>query len=196
MSVQVYHIDKALFFAFMLASAIILLSKPVWADSVINRLTETNVSNFITDTTHITTDNSGGLSSSKIKDYLDKHIEDKARFKSSIKYHIPGMPPQKAVISLSKAEFMDQVDEGTKKIEGYETVVEIEEIKIDSGGKKAFVKTTNTEYAMMPIPTDTGGVEEVPMEGVSNCRQILSLNSGVIQMFSANCTTNVMFLDN
>ena len=90
---------------------------------------------------------------------------------------------------------MKTINEGAEKIDGYETIVEIEELKIDSSGKKAFVKTVNTEYAIMPVPTEAG-VEHVPMEGVSNCRQILSLNRGVIQMFSANCTTNVMFLDN
>lgn len=192
---KVYQIDTTVLFSLALLSVLVVFALPAQAQNRVDSLTETNVADFIITTTHITTDNDG-LDSSKIKDYLNRHIEDRARFKSTLKYHIPGMPVQKTVISLSKAEFMTSVNEGAEKIDGYETIVEIDEIKIDSGGKKAFVKTTNTEYAVMPVPTETGDIENVPMEGISNCNQILSLNGGIIQMFSASCTTNVMFLDN
>ncbi len=194
MSTKVYHIDNTMLFAFILLSVLALFARPVFAQSRIDALTEANVTDFIITTTHITTDNDG-VSQDKIREYLDRHIEKDARFKSVLKYHIPGMPMKKTTLSLSKDDFMSSVNEGAEKIDGYETIVEIEELKIDSSGKKAFVKTVNTEYATMPVPTETG-VEYVPMEGVSNCRQILSLNGGIIQMYSANCTTNVMFLDN
>jgi hypothetical protein len=47
----------------------------------------------------------------------------------------------------------------------------------------------------MAVPTDTGGSEALPMEGVSECMQILSLNKGIIQMYSANCVTNIQFME-
>ena len=171
------------------------ISSPSSAGERIDALDESNIKAFIENTTDITTGNSQNLSAKDLHAYLDKHLEDKARFKSVMKYNIPGMPPQEAVLSLDKDGYMDSVTEGAKSVEGYETLIEITEIKVASNGKKAFVKTANTEYANMAIPTETGGTEEVPIEGVSECTQILSLNSGVIQMFSANCVTEVNFLE-
>ena len=161
----------------------------------IQSLSEANVKKFIEHTTDITTGNSQKVSQDKIEEYLDTHLEDGARFSSVMQYNIPGMPQQKAKLSLDKDGFMDSVKKGAEKIEGYETLVEIKEMKIASNKEKAFVKTVSTEYASMPVPTDTGDVEDVPIEGVSECTQILSLNSGVIQMFSAKCVTDINFLE-
>lgn len=167
-----------------------------WADDAkIKKLTENNVKEFIENTSDLTAGNSKSLSPEKVQTYLEKHLEDKARFKSIMKYKIPGLPVQEAVLNLDKEEFMKSVIEGSEAIEGYENLVEITEIKVASNGKKAFVKTEGTEYASMAIPTKTGGTEYVPIEGVSECTQIISLNKGVIQMYSANCITNIEFLE-
>lgn len=168
---------------------------PCSAAEGIKKLTKTNIKAFIEQTTDITTKNNGGLSAEKIAAYLDKHLDKKARFKSVMKYHIPGMPPQEASLALDKEEFMSSVQEGAKTIENYENLIEIKEIKVASNGKKAFVKTYSTEYTTLLVPVETGGTEEVPMEGTSECTQIISLHRGVIQMYSANCVTIINFLE-
>lgn len=178
---------------YLLAASFVVAPSFVWADDI-GQMTEKNVKAFIENTTEVTS-GQGDLSAEKVKDYLDKHLEEKARFKSVMKYHMPGLPVQEAELILDKEGFMESVSEGAEQIEGYETLVEIDEIKVASNGKKAFVKTKNTEYATMPVPTETGDTEDVPMEGFSECTQILSLNSGVIQMYSANCVTNIHFLE-
>ena len=182
-------------FCLGLAAFMVLQASTVMAGDKIKALTEENVKAFIENTTDVTTSNSNDLSPDKVAEYLDKHVEDKARFKSVMKYHIPGMPPQEAELKLDKEGFMTSVNDGAEQIEGYETLIEIKQIKLASNGKKAFVKTSNTEYATMPVPTETGDTQEVPIEGVSECTQILSLNSGVIQMYSANCVTDIHFLE-
>ena len=161
----------------------------------IKMLTKQNVKEFIEDTTDIATTNTQALSPEKIQQYLDIHLDKKARFKSVMKYNMPGMPPQEANLSLDKDEFMKSVVQGAGAVDGYETLVEITDIKISSDGEKAFVKTQNTEYATMPVPTETGGVENVPMEGFSECMQILLLKKGVIKMYNADCVTNIEFME-
>ena len=186
---------KTFFFNSLCAAVFLTCSSSVWAGESIKKLTQNNVKAFIENTTDVTTGNSQNLSPEKITAYLDKHLEKKARFKSVMKYHIPGMPIQQAELSLTKDEFMKSVAEGAGAVEGYENLIEIKQIKISSNGKKAFVKTESTEYATMSVPTETGTPQDVPIEGLSACTQILSLNSGVIQMYSANCTTNIQFLE-
>ncbi len=161
----------------------------------IKELSKKNVTAFIEDTTDITTRNSQELSVEKIQSYLDKHLDKKARFKSVMKYNMPGMPQQEASLSLDKEEFMKSVVQGAETVDAYETLIEIKNIKIASDGKKAFVKTQNTEYATMPVPSETGEVQDVPMEGVSDCTQILLLKRGVIKMYDANCVTTINFLE-
>lgn len=185
---------SAFFLFFFSASALFAQGSACLAGDDVSTLTKQNVKAFIEETTDITTGN-GELSAEKINTYLDKHLDKKARFKSVMKYHIPGMPSQEVSFSLGKDEFMQSVRKGAESTQDYETVVEIRDIKIASNGKKAFVKTKNTEYATMAVPTDTGGSEAVPMEGVSECMQILSLNKGIIQMYSANCVTNIQFME-
>ena len=165
------------------------------ASTNIRALNKNNVTKFIEKATDITSGEArGDMSSSEIKRYLNKHIEKKARFKSLLKYHIPGMPAQETSLSLNKVNFIKSVSEGADKIDDYQTLIEIKDIKIASGGKKAIVKTESTEYANMPVPTSTG-VEDIPIEGLSTCTQILSLNKGTIQMYSANCVTNIHFTE-
>lgn len=170
-------------------------SSDAFADDKISKLTKKNVKAFIERTTDLTTNNSDRLSPKKVAAYLDKHIEGDARFKSLMTYNIPGMPPQKTSLTLDKKDFIKSVRDGADKIEGYENLVEIQAIKVASNGKKAFVKTQSTEYATMPVPGDNGTAEDVPVEGVSKCTQVISLNKGIIQMFSANCTTKIHFLE-
>lgn len=189
------NLQKRFFTVVLGALLMVKPLSPCLAKDKIKLLTEGNVKAFIEKTTDVTSTNSDNLSVQKIQAYLDKHLEKKAKFKSIMTYHFPEMPPQKTTLDLSKAEFMKSVSEGAETIDSYDTLVEIKQIKIASNGKKAFVKTENTEYASMPVPTETGGTEYVPIEGVSECTQILSLNSGVIQMYSANCTTDVYFKD-
>ncbi len=161
----------------------------------IEALTDGNIKSFIEETSYMTSGGSKNLSLSKVKTYLEKHLEDDARFKSTMKYNLPGMPPQEQAVSLSKEEFIESVEKGAEKIDDYETIVEIKDIKISSDEQKAFVKTESTELVTMPVPSQNGGMEYVPVEGLSSCTQILSLNKGVIQMYSAQCATEINFMD-
>lgn len=176
-------------------AALCVFAQPVLADDAIQKLTERNIKAFIEETTDVTAGNRRALSSEEIAEYLEKHLDKKAHFKSVMKYHIPGMPVQEVSLSLDKQEFMKSVGQGAEAVEGYETLVEILNIKISSDGEKAFVKTRNTEYATMPVPSENGGTQDVPMEGVSECTQILLLKTGVIVMYNANCVTDIQFMD-
>ena len=82
----------------------------------IKSLTKKNIQAFIEETTDITTNNSSGLSQDKIKAYLDEHLEDKAKFKSLMRYNIPNMPPQEAELSMDKDGFMKSVSEGADSV--------------------------------------------------------------------------------
>lgn len=161
----------------------------------IETLTETSIRSFIEKTSHMTTASSDAVPVEEIKKYLEKHIEKNARFKTIMQFNMPGLPPQEQKISMGKDDFIENVEKGGSSVEDYEHLIEIENVKISSDGQKAFVKTLSTEMVTMPVPTETGGTEFVPVEGESQCTQILSLNDGVIQMYSASCTTTMNFLD-
>lgn len=185
------HIFAIGFFGLVL----LVQAAPCSAEEIVKKLTEGNIRTFIEHTTDVTTGNSGDLSTEEIAAYLDKHLDKQARFKSVMRYNIPDMPPQEASMSLDKEGFMTSVQAGAEKTADYENLIEILSIKVASNGKKAFVKTTSTEYATMAVPVETGGSEDVPIEGLSECTQIISLHRGVIQMYSANCVTTINFLE-
>ncbi len=164
------------------------------AERKVTKLTEDAIKDFIIQTADITSGKDGSMSQEKIKTYLNHHLDKGARFKSTMIYAIPGQPAQKNSMSLNKKEFIDSVNEGQKAVDEYETQVEVESVKISKDGKKATVQTASREQALMPITLEDGAVEEVPIEGNSNCNQIITLSKkGVIQMFSAQCTTTITF---
>lgn len=169
------------------------LALPARAQAV-EELTEENVTEFITQTSAIAAGYENGMSSDEVLQFLDDHLESHARFKSVMRYTIPGYDPQETSMSLSKEEFMDNVKNSPKKVEDYENSVLIRSVKISSDGKKATVQTHGKESGEMPIKDENGEDVNLPMHGVSACDQIIMLSKkGVIQMYSANCVTEVEF---
>ena len=166
---------------------------PARAEDHIKTLTEDNITAFIEKTTSITTGNSD-MTSDEAIEYLDRHIEKRARFKSTMKYNVPGFPAQEMAMNLEKQDFIDSVKKGTESVADYESAIQIDNIEISSKGDKATVSTTSTETGMMPMSMDGTTTQTVPIDGSSSCTQILTLEDGVIQMYGANCVTVVNFL--
>lgn len=169
---------------------------PAHAGDKISKLTEDIIKEFVQRTAEITSGQDGTMSEEEIMEYLDRHLHKKAYFKSTIKYNIPGQPQQKNAMSLKKREFMENVKKGHESVEDYETQIEVKSVKISKDKNKATVVTKGKEKAIMPVPTQDGGVETIPIEGDSTCNQIIMLSAkGIIQMYSANCTTTINFMD-
>ena len=160
----------------------------------VKKLNKDNVKAFITSTSQMTKGGDEFTSAEAIRTYLEKHLAKDARFISTMTYHIPDMQPQSTSVNFDKTKFMQTVNEGAESIDSYENTVSITDIKIAWGGKKAFVKTESTETGFMAVPGDNeGDLEDVPIEGKSNCAQVITLQKGVIQMSNAVCKTDITF---
>ena len=176
--------------------AMIMLPPPSHAGSKHSRLNERNITSFITETTKISK-GGAGISVKAITEYLEKHLHKHSRFKSTMRYKIPGYPTQETTLSFSKEEFIENVQEGAKSVSEYDNSVDILDIKISQDKTKATVTTRSTESVTIPVPGagPNGETGEVPIEGHSDCTQILSLNKkGIIQMYNATCVTNIEFV--
>ncbi|NCC21157.1 MAG: hypothetical protein EOM26_01695 [Alphaproteobacteria bacterium] len=188
-------VKKHLTFGAMLFCATLLLASPdAAAIEKTSRLTDDIVRRFIIETTDVTSRKDAYMSDDEVKNYLDRHLHKKGFFKSAIRYVIPGFPSQENTMSLDKKQFIESVMSGQQALEDYRTDVSIEEIRISSDGEKATVVTRAAEEGLMPVPSESGGdPEKIPVEGNSTCNQILMLEDRVIQMYSANCTTQINF---
>ena len=163
----------------------------------LSALNKANVTAFIEDTSVMTSNQNIDRDDAEINTYLTRHIDNKARFKTSITFAVPGMPPQTKALSLNKADYIQQVNKGAESVDHYHTEITVNSVKISKNKKKASVTTTSTESGVMQMPNEGGGVKEVPIEGKSKCFQVLKLGkSGYIQMYSANCKTTMRFLEN
>jgi hypothetical protein len=171
-----------------LFSALFGLPQPAFA---LDKLTEQNITEFIEKTSDIIAGNAGDMTPEDIRAYLDKHLDERAFFSSSISYAMPGMPPQETGMSLEKEEFIASLEQGKQALSDYSNKVSIKNIAVSSDGTKATVETIGNESGTMIIEDVA-----VPVEGKSSCLQILMLgDDGVIKMYSANCTTTVRFKD-
>lgn len=158
-------------------------------------LSEQSIKSFIEKTTRLT---SGSIDNDAtpddVIDYLDKHIEDEARFKTLMRFDIPGHPPQESAMKMDKGEFIEKIKNGTRDIDDYESSIEILNINMSRDKRTATVQTRNDETAMVPIQNGEGGVETIPMDGTSLCTQIIRMSKrDVIQMYNASCVTDIMF---
>lgn len=154
-------------------------------------LTEGRIKQFIKKSSKMTSVSHKTSSEKEIKAFLDTHIHKKARFKSTMKYTIPGFPPQKNSMSLDKKKYISSIIDAPKAVSDYDHNVKIESIMISTDGTKATVRTKSKETGSMKVSE----TQEIPIEGVSKCNQILMLEKNIIQMFSAQCVTDVEFLD-
>lgn len=159
-----------------------------------NKLTDSNVRDFVEEATALTS----GLSDSSIDEtvyFLDTHLHKKARFKSVISYVLPGFPPQETALSFKKKDYIENIQNSISTIEDHESVVEIQSIQITSDGKQAVVITSGKETGMMQVPLPDNTFESVPMEGFTDCNQIIRLSrQGIIQMYNAVCNTTIQFI--
>ena len=163
----------------------------------IKALTDANISEFIEDTSILTSNQNIDRNDSEVTAYLDRHIDKKARFRTSITYNMPGLPGTEKVLTLKKQDYIEQVNKGADSVDHYHSDIEIESVKISKNKKTASVNTVTTESGIMKLPAEDGSMEEVPIEGESRCFQVLKLSKkGYIQMHSANCVTIMNFLSN
>ncbi len=168
--------------------AILCLGFPGAARAEESRLTDSNIRAFIDESSSIIAGNSA-KSTEEIRAYLEKHLDPKAHFSSAMIYNVPGYPSQETAMNLKKTEFIETLSQGGQALSNYENKVTIKKINISEDETKATVETTGYETGIMDTPTDG----PVPVEGHSKCLQILMLNDGVIQMYSATCKTTIEF---
>ncbi len=159
----------------------------------ITRLTEDNIRVFIEKTSTITSGRESDMTSAEIDLYLEDHIHPDARFKSTMRYNIPGFDIQQTTMSIDKGDFIEDVHKAGETVSGYESQIEITDIKISSDGTKATLKTRTMESGKMPV-ADHIEQQDVPIEGMSTCTQILALSKeNIIQMVNATCVTDIHF---
>lgn len=158
-----------------------------------NQLDEKNIENFIQKTSKI----AAGASTDKpekVERFLNRHLHDDARFKSVMKFTIPGFPTQESAMTLSKEDFIENIHKGQQALSEYENKVAIMSVKISSDKRKATVETTASESGLMDVVNASGDIEQVPVKGASTCQQILMLSKkNYIQMYQANCKTQIYF---
>lgn len=159
----------------------------------ISELTDENIRSFIEQTTSITSGKETDMDDEQIASFLDEHLHPDAKFKSTMRYAIPGFDVQEKTMNVDKDDFIASIDESGRAMDNYESQIEISDIKISNDGKKATLKTRTLESGMMPV-SDNIEQENVPVEGMSTCTQVIVLTkNNVIQMYSATCVTDIQF---
>jgi hypothetical protein len=177
-----------LIFGIFVMALALLLPQFAYADNV---LTKGSIKSFITESSKMTSMSNKMAPQEDIDAFLKKHLHKKSRFKSTMKYTIPGFPPQKNSMSLDKDEYIESIMQAPKAVTDYNNTIKIENILISDDGTKATVRTKSKETGTMKVSE----TQEIPIEGVSKCNQILVLEKNTIKMFSAQCVTDVEFLD-
>lgn len=181
---------RCTYFLPLLALALCVMIAPALAE---DQLTEENIRAFVEKTTTITSGKDSGMSKEEVSAYLDAHLHDDARFKSTMRYAIPGFDVQEKTMSVDKMDFIEGIGEASSAMGNYESQIIISDIKISKDGKKATLKTKAHESGMMPV-TDDIEQKDVPVEGLSSCTQILMLSDDyIIQMYNATCVTDIQF---
>ncbi len=166
------------------------------SSAAVNALTESNVSTFITEVAAVSGGQRHDMDSYSITSYFMSHISENGLFTSTIEYSLPDMDSSSRTLEMDKMNFISHVLQGMKAMEKHEAAVKIEYIKIADNGKSASVMTTNYERGVMPVEDGMGDARMVPVTGTSYCEQELVLSAkNVIQMATANCSTNIDFSD-
>lgn len=167
------------------------VSSSAFSQETVPSLTEDSIKAFIARTSDVTNHKAADLAGDGVKTYLETHLHPSARFKSKMTYEIPGYPAKETELALDKNEFIDSVGAGAQSVSEYSNTIAVKEVKIASSGKSATVKTESSEEGVMNVEG-----QNVPILGQSNCDQIIMLSDqGVIQMFNANCKTQIRFKD-
>lgn len=180
---------------FVLVTMLTIIFSVPTAQARSGALTDEVISEFIQKTTAILSGRTAGMDLDEVQSYLERHLHEDSRFKSTMVYRVPGFPAQESALSVNKKEFIDSVKTGEESLDNYETTVEVLNIKISRDGRKATVQTVSQEAALMPISEGADGSQEtVQLQGSSTCTQILMLSKNdVLQMYNANCRTTISF---
>lgn len=126
--------------------------------------------------------------------FLNRHLHENARMISTITYSMPGHPPQQSQMKLDKDQFLESVRAGAQTMQDYESEIDIKTIQVSKDGRKATVETIGTESGYMNIPGKNGETQQVPIEGLSNCLQIIMIDKrDIIQLYNARCETSIDF---
>lgn len=126
--------------------------------------------------------------------FLNRHLHENARLISTITYSMPGHPPQQSQMKLDKDQFLESVRAGAQTMQDYESEIDIKAIKVSKDGRKATVETIGHESGYMNIPGQNNEMQQVPIEGLSNCLQIIMIDKrNIIQLYNARCETSIDF---
>ena len=158
-------------------------------------LTNDNVQEFLEEMRAIGTNINKDMEESEIREYLGRHIADKAHYESAITFDIPGMPRQETQAALSKEQYIETLLNDLPTMQAYETDIKIDEINIEKSGRVANLVTVITETGNLPWgENDDGTTRLIPVKGTSKCDQkiVISL-SNYMQMAKAVCKTLIKF---
>ncbi len=180
----------------LLIAFIALSFAPAAAYAKVTALTQDNVTEFIKQTTKVADGHASEMNAQQARSYLEKHVQNDARFKSKVEFHIAGYPTQETTMSMDKKQFMQAAAESAGKVKDYHSEIQVLSVKVAANGKSAVAETKSKEEVIISVPTeDNTGMQEMPVEGDSICTQTIMLNKqGVIQMYSAQCTTDIAFI--
>ena len=157
-------------------------------------LTEPSVTDFINEMSEISSGKRKDMDQFSVTSYFMDHIAQNGSFKTTLRYSIPEMPDDERQMEMDKMNFISHTLQGLQTMADRETLVKVEFVQIESGGKSAAVTTTNYERGMMPIDDGSGTVNMMPVQGTSYCEQKVIMNEKrIIQIASASCTTDITF---
>lgn len=160
-------------------------------------LDENNIKEFLSEVRQISTGQRPDMMDEDVENYFTNHIAEKGKFKSALRYEIPGFPMQETTLELGRDDYINSVVTGRYMLENYTTSVDVQDLKIGNNGKSATFKSITTERGNMPWirdPEKKDEIEMIPIQGQSVCEQrlIVSFNN-FIQMAQADCATVISF---
>jgi hypothetical protein len=181
---------------YVILSVMLIFSIPAFAQHSAKKLNNQNIENFIAALTEMASGNNLEGGTQNATSFFEKHLHPGARFKSSVEYVIPGSRSQSKNMALDKAQFIENVAAGPQAVENYENRVNVKSVKVSSDGRRATIETRGIESGMMTMPDEAGNMITIPMEGHSDCQQIIMLSDNdIMQVYNANCKTVINFSD-
>ena len=176
----------------LLIIGMFLIMPPPACGQAIESLTEENIRAFVEKTSLITTGKETEMSDDETNAYLAAHIHPQAKFKSTMRITVPGFETQETKMALNKESFIANVYKTSTSVSDVESQLEVSNIRIMSKGRRATLQTRSLESGTIPV-WDQIEVQDVPMAGMSTCMQTIILTDNVIQMYSAECETDLEF---
>ena len=163
----------------------------------VDRLTESNVTQFVNETTDISSGKRANMDKFGMTSFFMAHIADDGKFTNTISYEMPEVPVQQRVLEMGKTDFISRILQDLHTIERRETAVHVEHVGLNGDKTSAAVLTTTLERGLMSVSDEESGQSNlVPVSGRSYCEQTIVLNKHVIQMAGATCTTTISFMPN